>query len=190
MPTTTLKDIMKGRRSQPQQLIEVLQDVQDRFGYIPEDGMRVIAGELGVPQIEVYRVANFYKAFSLKPRGKNTVTICSGTACHVRGSDLLSSQIFGQLGIEPGETTEDGLFTLEQVNCLGACALGPVVVLNGTYHSHVTPGKLRALIKSVREKEMEGTRDAADKGKTKVNNKTEGRSKAAVGGKGQDKKRR
>lgn len=149
MSVQTLNPILKGRRSQPHQLIEVLQDLQEREGYIPEGDMGIISKELGVPLIEVYRVAHFYKAFSLKPRGKNLITICSGTACHVRGSRLLSNQIHGQLGIAPGETTEDGLFTLEQVNCLGACALGPIVVLNGEYHDHITPAKLRKLISSV-----------------------------------------
>jgi NADH:ubiquinone oxidoreductase subunit E len=91
------------------------------------------------------------------------ITICSGTACHVRGSNLLANQVLGQLGIGPGQTTGDGLFTLEQVNCLGACALGPVVVLNGTYYDHMTPAKLRALIDSVKSKDKQPakTKEAA-----------------------------
>ena len=160
MSALTIESILKGRRSQPHMLIEVLHDVQERYGYIPEEDMRVISRELGVPEIEVYRAACFYKAFSLKPRGRNTITICTGTACHVRGAKLLSNQVLGQLGISPGDTTEDGQFTLEQVNCLGSCALGPVVVLNGTYYDHMTPSKLRSLIHAVSEKEMEGTDDA------------------------------
>ncbi|MEW6201569.1 MAG: NAD(P)H-dependent oxidoreductase subunit E [bacterium] len=163
MSALTLESILKGRRSQPHQLIEVLQDVQERYSCIPEEDMRVISRELGVPQIEVYRVASFYKAFSLKPRGKNVITICAGTACHVRGAKLLSNQIRAQLGISPGDTTEDGQFTLEQVNCLGACALGPVVVLsengNQTYYSHMSPGKIRSLINSLNGKRMEDAYD-------------------------------
>jgi NADH:ubiquinone oxidoreductase subunit E len=93
--------------------------------------------------MEVYRVANFYKAFSLKPKGKNVFTICTGTACHVRGADLLLNQARGQLNVKPGNTTTDGIFTLECVNCVGACAVGPVVIHNGTYKHHMTPGKLR-----------------------------------------------
>ena len=150
-----LDSVLEGRSSQPHQLIEVLQDVQEAYGHIPEAAMKIIAKELGVPLMEVYRVASFYKAFSLKPRGKNMLTICMGTACHVRGAKLLPNQVRGQLGIEAGNTTEDGQFTVEHVNCLGACALGPVAVLNGTYHHHTTPGKLRALIDSTCEKEME-----------------------------------
>ena len=97
MSTATLESILEGRRSQPQQLIEVLQDVQESYGYIPEDAMRSVSKGLGVPLMEVYRVANFYKTFSLKPRGKNVITICMGTACHVRGAHLLLDQVLGQL---------------------------------------------------------------------------------------------
>jgi NADH:ubiquinone oxidoreductase subunit E len=158
---TTLESILEGRRSQPDQLIEVLQDVQGICGYIPQDAMKTIAKELGVPLMEVYRVANFYKAFTLKPRGKNVITICTGTACHVRGSDLLIDQVKGQLKVEPGNTTKDGLFTVECVNCLGACALAPIVVKNGSYVDHMTPGKLRKMIDKAREKkEKEATADA------------------------------
>ncbi len=146
MSKDTLDSILEGRRSQPHQLVEVLQDVQETRGYISKDDMKTVAKELGVPLMEVYRVANFYKAFSLKPRGKNVITVCTGTACHVRGSDLLIDQIRGQLKVEPGDTTKDGLFTVECVNCLGACALAPVVVHNGSYTGHMTPGRLRKSI--------------------------------------------
>lgn len=155
MTQTTLDKILKGRRSQPHQLIEVLQDVQKEDGYISEEAMRTISKELGVPLMEVYSVASFYKAFSLKPRGKHVITICMGTACHVRGAKLLSNQAATQLDIKPGDTTEDGLFTVEHVNCLGACALGPIVTNNTEYHHHMTPGKLRKLI-NTRQKEHTG----------------------------------
>jgi len=157
MSNEVLERILKGRRSQPQQLVEVLQDVQEAFGYIPQDVMTTVSGDLGVPLIEVSRVANFYKAFSLKPRGKHVITVCMGTACHVRGALRMLDEVEGQLGIEPGETTKDGLFTLERVNCLGACALGPVVVLDGRYHGKMTPNKLRKLIQSVHAAEKEVT---------------------------------
>ena len=149
MPDSSLNSIFEGRRSQPHQLIEVLQDVQEHYGYIPEDAMREVSKELGVPLTDVYGVASFYKAFSLKPRGKNVVTVCTGTACHVRGAKVILNQATGQLGVEPGEMTEDGLFTVEQVNCLGACALGPVVTENGSCHHHMNSGKLRKLLKSL-----------------------------------------
>jgi NADH:ubiquinone oxidoreductase subunit E len=144
-----LSSILDGRRSQPHQLIEVLQDVQEHCGYIPEGAMKTISKELGVPLIEVYGVASFYKAFSLKPRGKNVLNICTGTACHVRGSRTLLSQASTQLGVAPGEMTEDGLFTIERVNCLGACALGPVITENGSCHHHMDPKKLRKLINTL-----------------------------------------
>jgi len=160
MSATMLNTILEGRRSQPQQLIEVLQDVQDLYGYIPAEAMKSVAKELGVPLMEVYRVANFYNAFSLKPRGKNVVTICTGTACHVRGSNLLIDQVEGQLGIKTGDTTEDGHFTVECVNCVGACALGPIVIQNENYSHHMTPGKLRKMIDKSAEKKKEERADA------------------------------
>jgi len=149
MTPLQVDSILKGRRSQPHQLIEVLQDVQEQSGYIPEEAMRAISDGLGVPLMEVYRVASFYKAFRLKPNGKNTITMCMGTACHVRGAKLLMDQATGQLGVKPGEVTKDGLFSVDHVNCLGACALGPIVSENGSFYHHMTPGKLRKLIKSL-----------------------------------------
>ena len=151
----TLMNILDDRPGEPRFLIEVLQDVQQVEGYISEDVMCKVSNRLSVPLIEVYRVANFYKAFCLQPRGKHVITVCMGTACHVRGSHRMLDEVAGQLGIEAGQTTDDQLFTVESVNCLGACALGPVVVLDGVYHDHMTPGKLRTLIQSVREQESE-----------------------------------
>jgi NADH:ubiquinone oxidoreductase subunit E len=149
MPHSSLSSILDGRRSQPHQLIEVLQDVQEHYGYIPEEAMRGISKELGMPLADVYSVASFYKAFSLKPRGKNVVTVCTGTACHVRGAKMILDQATGQLGVAPSEMTKDGLFTIEQVNCLGACALGPVVTENGSCHHHMNPSKMRKLLNSL-----------------------------------------
>ncbi len=155
MPPKTLDQILEGRRSQPSQLIEVLQDVQKNYGYISSEAMRVVSEGLGVPLIEVYRVASFYKAFRLKPSGKHVLTMCTGTACHVRSSRLLLDQASAQLAIKAGEVTPDGLFSINQVNCLGACALGPIVAENGSYHHHMTPGKLRKLIETLRRQSVE-----------------------------------
>jgi len=157
MSPELMDSILEGRRSQPHQLIEVLQDVQEHYGYISEEAMKTISNDLGVPLIDIYSVASFYKSFSLKPRGKNVITMCTGTACHVRGAKPLLNQATGQLGVQPGETTEDGLFTVEKVNCLGACALGPIVTENGDHHHHMSPGKLRKLIKSLRSTRTEET---------------------------------
>ena len=155
MPPQTLEQIVEGRRSQPNQLIEVLQDVQNNYGYIPQEAIQNVSHELGVPLIEVYRVASFYKAFRLKPAGKHVLTTCMGTACHVRGAQLLLDQATGQLGVKSGDVTPDGLFTIEHVNCLGACALGPIVSESGFYHHHMTPGKLRKLIETLRNQPTE-----------------------------------
>lgn len=154
MTIETLEKVFEGRRSQPNQLIEVLQDIQKEQGYISQEAMQDVSFELGVPVMEVYQVASFYTAFRLKPAGKYTLTICTGTACHVRGSNLLLDHAVDQLGIQPGEVTPDGLFSIESVNCLGACALGPIVSENGIYHPHMTPGKLRRLIERLKNLEM------------------------------------
>jgi NADH:ubiquinone oxidoreductase subunit E len=155
MPPQTFDQILDGRRSQPNQLIEVLQDVQENYGYISEEAMQAAAGGLGVPLMEVCRVASFYKAFKLKPCGRNHLIMCMGTACHVRGAGLLLEQAVGQFGVNPGEVTPDGLFSVERVNCLGACALGPIVRGNGSYHQRMTPGKLRKLIEALRRQKTE-----------------------------------
>jgi NADH:ubiquinone oxidoreductase subunit E len=156
MAPPTFDKILEGRRSQPNQLIEVLQDIQENYGYISKEAMKAAADGLGVPLMEVYRVASFYKAFKLKPCGKNHLVMCMGTACHVRGARLLFERALSQFGVKPGEVTPDGLFSVEHVNCLGTCALGPIVKENGSYHHHMTPGKLRKLIESLRR---QGTED-------------------------------
>ncbi|MDY6953316.1 MAG: NAD(P)H-dependent oxidoreductase subunit E [Thermodesulfobacteriota bacterium] len=159
MSPQTLEQILNGRRSQPNQLIEVLQDLQENEGYISEEAMKAVSHGLGVPIMEVYRVASFYKAFRLKPAGKHVLTMCMGTACHVRGARLLLDQATGQLGVGPGEVTPDGLFSVEHVNCLGACALGPIVTENGASYHHMTPGKLRKLIETLGNHEAEETQN-------------------------------
>jgi len=160
MPSQTLDQILEGRLSQPNQLIEVLHDVQENYGYISGESIQAVSQGLGVPLIEVYRVASFYKAFRLNPSGKNVLTMCMGTACHVRGARLLLDQATGQLGVKPGEVTPDGLFSVEHVNCVGACALGPIVTENGSYHHHMTPGKLRKLIETLGSQKKEDKQDA------------------------------
>jgi len=152
MKAKTLDKILEKRANSRYELIEVLQDVQHSYNYLPEEVLREVSERLDTPLIEVFRVANFYKAFTLKPRGKHLLTVCMGTACHVKGAPRFLDEVLGQLNIKPGETTEDGEFTVETVNCLGACALSPVVILDGTYHKHMTPAKLRALIQKTSDK--------------------------------------
>jgi len=127
-------------------LIAVLQDLQKEFNYLPEEALKLVSDRLGVPYSQTYHVVTFYKAFSLKPRGRNILTICMGTACHVRGAPKLVEEAKRVLGIGPGETTPDLEYTVETVNCLGCCALGPVVVLNERYHGGMTPRKLSSLL--------------------------------------------
>ena len=160
MTTPTWERAIRGRDARPHQLIELLLDVQAACGYLPEEAMRALAERLKIPLLNVYRVASFYRAFSLAPRGRHLLTLCMGTACHVRGAPRVLDQVLGQLKVSPRETTEDGLFTVECVNCLGACALGPVAVLDGVYHHHMTPGKLRRLLESKRDELPKGGADA------------------------------
>ncbi len=153
-------EILDGYAGNRRHLMEILQDVQQAEGYISEEAIVAVSGNLGVPTMQVYRAACFYKAFSLTPLGEHVLTVCAGTACHVRGTPRVLEEVRGQLGVEPGETTADGMFTLESVNCLGACALGPVVVIDGVYHDHVTPAKLRTLVDDLRNARKEAASNA------------------------------
>jgi NADH:ubiquinone oxidoreductase subunit E len=132
-------------------LIAILQDIQTTYNYLPEEAIREVAQFLNLPPINVYGVATFFKAFSLKPKGEHVITVCLGTACHVRGGPAVTDELQRQLGIEPGETTDDMQFTLETVNCLGACALGPVVVVDGKYYGQMSPRKVKAILKEYRK---------------------------------------
>ena len=128
-------------------LVSILQDVQSEYHYLPEDALRIVAERLDLPLVQVYGVATFFKAFSLEPRGRHLITVCLGTACHVRGGERLSEKLERDLCVEPGETTPDLKFTLETVNCLGCCALGPVVVIDGKYEGKMDSAKLDRVLK-------------------------------------------
>ncbi len=127
-------------------LIPILQDVQSEYHYLPEDAIREVAHQRNLPLIQVYGVATFFKSFSLKPRGRHIINVCMGTACHVRNAQGVLKEVERKLGIGVGETTRDMEYTLETVNCLGACALGPIVVADETYHSQMTPGKVKKVL--------------------------------------------
>lgn len=131
-------------------LISVLQAVQARYGYLPPDALRAVAARTGRSLVDVYGVATFYRSFSLKPRGNHICSVCLGTACHVRGAAVIAEEFGRELGIGAGETTADREFTLETVNCLGACALGPIVVVDGHYFSNVNPVKVRRIVEQAR----------------------------------------
>ena len=131
-------------------LIAILEEIQGQYGYLPEKALRTVGERTGRSLVDIYGVATFYRSFSLQPRGKHLVCACLGTACHVRGAPRIVEELERQLGISPGETTPDKEFTLETVNCLGACALGPVVVIDGHYFSHVDTGGVKRLLKKAR----------------------------------------
>ncbi|MFC2084126.1 NAD(P)H-dependent oxidoreductase subunit E [Bacteroidota bacterium] len=133
-------------------LISVLEEIQAKYGYLPENTLKSISKKTGRSLVDIYGVATFYKSFSLKPRGKHLISVCLGTACHVRNAPVIAEEFTNQLGIKSGETTDDRVFTLEHVNCLGACALGPIVVIDGHYFSNVKPSQIKSII----EKTLEG----------------------------------
>ncbi len=128
-------------------LVSILEEIQGRYRYLPREAMILVSERLGVPLSQVYSVATFYHAFSLVPRGRHTISVCTGTACHVRGAVQVLGRLETVLAIKPGETTRDRQFTLETVNCLGCCALGPVVVIDGEYEGQMTIKKVDRLLK-------------------------------------------
>ena len=129
-------------------LIDILHDTQSEIGYLPKEALEEIGAGLGVPLSRVYSVATFFKAFSLTPRGRHLINVCMGTACHVRGSDKVLEQMEKELGIKTGGNTADLKFTLETVNCVGACALGPMVIIGEDYHGEMTPEKVSEVLKN------------------------------------------
>jgi len=129
-------------------LVSILQDVQAEYNYLPREAVMQISQGLDVPLSQVYSVATFFKAFSLKPRGRHLINVCLGTACHVRGAVRILEGIERELGINSGETTEGLKYTLETVNCVGACALGPIVIVDGEYSSQMRADKVNSLLSS------------------------------------------
>lgn len=136
-------------------LITILQHAQEIYGYLPQDVIRHIAERTGVKPAKIMGVATFYTQFRLQPVGKYLIMLCKGTACHVNGSDLIEKTITEALGIRDGETTEDGLFTLKNVACLGCCSLSPVMMINEETYGSLTPEKTRAILADLKEKAKE-----------------------------------
>ncbi|MCJ7728412.1 MAG: NAD(P)H-dependent oxidoreductase subunit E [Sedimentisphaerales bacterium] len=131
-------------------LIAILEEIQAEYSYLPEKSLRIVSDKTGRSLVDIYGVATFYRSFSLKPRGKHLICACLGTACHVRGAPRIVEEFERQLGIERGQTTDDKEFTLETVNCLGACAIGPIVVMDGHYSSKVNATKVKHILKQTR----------------------------------------
>lgn len=141
-----LKKYPGGRNS----IIQILQDIQDEFNYLPPDALARVAQSLRIPLSRIYSIATFFAAFSLVPRGKHCVTVCMGTACHVRGAPTVLERLENKLGIATGQTRQDREFTLESVNCLGACALAPIVVIDGKYHGQTTVKKVDRILEEIK----------------------------------------
>ena len=151
MEPTSVQALIENYPKDRRYALAVMQDLQKEYNHVPREGMEALAKYLDCPLSGLYSMATFYKALSLKPKGKHIIKVCDGTACHIRGSTSIIDAIERELGIRDGETTGDGEFSLELVNCLGACALAPVIVLDEKYHGNLTPGKLSVIIKSARE---------------------------------------
>lgn len=131
----------------------ILSDIQHKYGYIPLEIQEVVSEETGIPVADIYGVVTFYSFFSLNPKGKYVIGVCLGTACYVKNSQSVLDKLQSLLGIKAGETTEDGLFTIEAIRCIGACALAPAVSVNGKVYSKVTPKIVDEIVKEYRSKE-------------------------------------
>ena len=142
--------IVEKHSEDPGGLISTLEDIQSKYGYLPEDALRIVAKRTGHSLVDLFGVATFYRSFSLKPRGNHLISVCLGTACHVRGAPIIVGEFERQLEISAGETTSDNEFTLQTVNCLGACALGPMVLVDGHYFSNVDTRKVKQILKKAR----------------------------------------
>ncbi|MFC1699734.1 NADH-quinone oxidoreductase subunit NuoE [Candidatus Omnitrophota bacterium] len=143
--------IIKRHKSKESGLVGMLQEVQGEYNYLPKQALTQIARSLKIPLSQAYSLATFYKAFSLQPRGKYLISVCMGTACHVRRSAKILEELERNLKIKAGETTADSNFSLETVNCLGACALGPLMVINGEYYGNMTAAKVKAILKKYKK---------------------------------------
>jgi NADH-quinone oxidoreductase subunit E len=159
-----IAEIVDRYGARPAALIMILQDVQRHFRYLPKGALNLVAQRMSLPIAQIYGVATFYRAFSLKPKGKNHICVCTGTACHVRQADVIVNRLETELNIKAGETSKDMEFSLETVNCLGACALGPLVTANDVYHGNMTVTKIRKLLDNLSG--MKAAPDSEEEGET------------------------
>jgi NADH-quinone oxidoreductase subunit E len=156
--THLLDSILDRYGRDPANVIAILQDIQAEANWLPEEDLRYVCTELAIPFSKMMALATFYKAFSLSPRGRHIVSVCLGTACHVRGGERILGAVERELGIHGGETDADLQWTLETVGCLGACALGPIVVVDGEYHGQMTSLKATRLLQRVKKANDNGAR--------------------------------
>ncbi len=148
---TKLNQIFSRFKGTKDELIPVMEAVQDEFGYLPKEAMHEISKFLRVPESNIYGVATFYALFRLTPRGKKMISVCRGTACHVRGGAQILQEVEKQIGIKPGETTKDMEYSLETISCFGSCALSPVMVINKTVYGRMTPAKVGEILGNSRK---------------------------------------
>ena len=141
-----VENIVEAQQKNNNGLISILESIQGKYGYLPEEALKIVSDKTGQSLVDIYGFVTFYKSFSLKPRGEHQCSVCLGTACHVRSAPQIAEEFERQLGISSGETTSDKKFTLESVNCLGACALGPIVVVDGHYFSNVKTSEVKKIL--------------------------------------------
>lgn len=165
MQTTVVNRILKNYKDSKSNLISILQDIQKKFSYLPAETLEEVSKKLNLKLIDVYGVATFYKSLRLSPQGKHNITLCLGTACHVRASAKILDEIQSQLGISPGSTTEDKELTFNTVNCLGVCAIGPVLLVDGRYYGRMTPIKTREILSKYLKKKPPSGRAAGKRWK-------------------------
>lgn len=151
--TQKIKSFIEKHNNEKKALIAILQDIQDEFHYLPSESLRLVSETLDIPLIDIMSVATFYRSFSLVPRGKHLITVCLGTACHVRGGPKILEEFERKLDINAGQTTKDRHFSLETVACLGCCAIGPVVIVDDNYHAQTTIRKVYSILKKYKMKE-------------------------------------
>jgi NADH:ubiquinone oxidoreductase subunit E len=163
MDMTNIDAIIDRYNRAPSSLLAIMQDVQDQERYLPREAMQRISELLAVPITRVYQMATFFESFHLEPRGKHVCTVCMGTACHVRGAARLVEQLERDLEIPSGSTTGDLMFTIEEVNCVGACALGPLVIINGEYHGNMTSSNLQRVVKRIKKAEAKAAEAKGEK---------------------------
>lgn len=162
MTHSEIETIIERYENRQSAILSILQDIQAKEKYLPKEALEHLGEKLGIPINKIYRIATFYRALSLTPRGRHEVCVCMGTACHVRGAQRIVDQMKMELGIRPGETTKDRNFTLETVNCLGVCAAGPVIAIDGQYFGKMSSPKVDGTLKKFRsDKKKEGANGKA-----------------------------
>lgn len=151
--------VIESHGKEPARVILMLQDIQTRFRYIPREAVRRLSEVLRIPEAQIYHITTFYKVFSLVPRGRHEIRVCLGTACHISGGRRIAGGFEDSLKVRTGETTKDHAFTLETVNCLGACGLAPVVMIDEKVHGMVKPSMISEIVKNYKQRDIQGTEE-------------------------------